>query len=135
MLSQMTVPPSLRYETATPLKLPTFPSVSWPRWCLEQTAPVAWRAPWVLHSHCVFWSPLKQLLFIHKKQTIPLIFSFLGQQVQTDQEMKLREIVRATFKWHHKLHKIRQKKPLNEYSHTTCTHHSHFNFSLKMMLF
>lgn len=92
------VPPSLQCETAIPPKPPTSPSVSWPRLCWNRRLSWLGGLPSPLCSHRVSLESALAAPVYTQKTDRPLIFSFLVQQVHTDQETKTATAVRATFR-------------------------------------
>lgn len=98
MLRTVNVPPSLQCETAIPPTLLTSPSVSWPRWCWNRQLSWLGELPSLLRSHCVSLESASATPVYTQKTNRPLIFSFLVQQVQADQEMKTTKIMRTTFR-------------------------------------
>lgn len=134
----MTVPPSLQCETATPLKLPTSPSVSWPRWCWNRRLSWLGGLPSLLHSHCVSLESASVTPVYTQKNKPPFdlqLSGTAGSDWPGNENCKVRE---SQFqKWHHKLHQIKIKnKRLHQWiSVTPCTLCIHFNVSLKTMFF
>lgn len=95
-MSKEHVPPSLRCGTATLLKLPVSPSVSWPRLCWNRQLSWLGGLPSTLRSHRVSVESASVIPVYTQKTNHPLISSSVLGQVQTDQEMQTTKTVTAT---------------------------------------